>query len=200
MLRADRAMTLSESLDLSTGPIDRPLGGEGASGPDDRPIDPADHPADDPAGGPPDDPEADATGVGVLCVDDNVQVAEALQVSLFLAGGFIWKGWLPSADGLVETVERERPDILILDVDMPGRHPFDALRELVERCPDVRTVMFSGHVRRELIEQAFDAGAWGYVSKSDGEQSLLRAVRQIAAGELALSPEARAAYDWGDLV
>ncbi len=137
------------------------------------------------------------TDISVLCVDDNEQVANALRMKFGSIGGFEWRGWLPAADALVPTVVREKPGIVLLDIDMPGRDPFEALSELTSRCPRTRVVVFTGHVRRDLVDRALDAGAWGYVSKNDGEESLVRAVRQVVAGELALSPEARMSCDSG---
>lgn len=131
----------------------------------------------------------------VLCVDDNPHVAEALRVKLARSLDMRWQGWLSSADALVVTAERQCPTIVLLDVDMPGKDPFVALGELVERCPAVKVVVFSGHVRQELIDRALEAGAWGYVSKNDGEDELLRVIRAVADGEVALSPEVRSTYD-----
>lgn len=132
--------------------------------------------------------------LGVLCVDDNEQVAEAVRVQLGRSEGFRWMGWLATADTLLERVEQEQPESVVLDIDLPGLSPFDALAELAERWPDVRVVMFSGHVGYDLIERALEAGAWGYVSKNDGEDALIAALRRVASGEIALSREARAAY------
>lgn len=135
--------------------------------------------------------------IGVLCVDDNQHLAEAIRITFERAGGFEWKGWLPRADTLVVTVETQGPAVVILDVDIPGRNPFEVLEELAEACPDCRAVMFSGHVRPELIDRAFTAGAWGYVSKNDGETALMQAVRDVCREEIAMSPEVRSAYERG---
>lgn len=131
---------------------------------------------------------------GVLCVDDNPYVVDAIELKLRLVGGFAWKGSLPSADGLVDAATRDTPTLVLLDVDLPGVDPFLALAELSARCPDVKVVMFSGHVRGDLVRRAVDAGAWGYVSKNDGEEELVSALRRVLAGEFALSPEARIVY------
>lgn len=138
---------------------------------------------------------SDEPSVTVLSVEDNPEVAEAIGAKLGRVTGFRWIGALPSADELVQRAERDRPGIVLLDIDMPGRNPFDALTELAERCPQTRPVLFTGHVRRELIDRAVDSGAWGYVSKNDGEDDLVATLRKVAAGEFALSPEARRSYD-----
>lgn len=131
----------------------------------------------------------------VLCVDDNPHVAEALRVKLARSLDILWQGWLSSADELVHTAERLNPTIVLLDVDMPGKDPFVAVSELADRCPTAKVVIFSGHVRRELIDRALESGAWGYVSKNDDEGDLLKVIRAVADGEVAFSPEVRSTYD-----
>ena len=133
--------------------------------------------------------------IGILCVDDNPRVAEALRILFSRSDEFDWRGWLPSANELVERVREVGPVMVILDLDMPGRDPFLALEELSASCPDVRVVTFSAHVRREFIERAIDAGAWGYVSKGDGEHALVRAIREIAQGEFVMSREVGEIWD-----
>lgn len=132
--------------------------------------------------------------IRILCVDDNQYVAEAMGVKFGRARGLKWLGWLPTADALVAAVQRERADVVVVDVDMPGPDPLVAVAELRDRFPETRTLVFSGHVRFELVERALEAGAWGYVSKNDGEDALIQAVRDVMAGELALSGEALAAF------
>lgn len=133
--------------------------------------------------------------VSVLCVDDNAEVAEAIRIKLSRLQGFAWTGWLPKADQLVEYAKQIRPQLILLDVDMPGLDPFAALAELSKHCPESRVLVFSGHVRGDLIERALDTGAWGYVSKNDGEDELLEALNRVAGGDFALSPEVRRVYD-----
>lgn len=138
---------------------------------------------------------AEAQKIGVLCVDDNPQVAEALRLKLTRTAPFEWIGWLPSADRLRDEAVRSGPAVVLLDLDMPGRDPFAAAADVASQCPASRIVIFSGHVRAELVQKAFDAGVWGYVSKNDGEDELLLAMRRVASGEIAMSPEVRSTYD-----
>lgn len=132
--------------------------------------------------------------IGILCVDDNPRVANALRAKLSQLEGFEWRGWVPSADSLLEQAEQEKAQVILLDLDMPGRDPLQALAELTARCPQIKTIIFSGHVRKELIACAIDSGAWGYVSKNDGEEALISALRSVTSGEFAMSPEVRTSW------
>jgi len=132
--------------------------------------------------------------IKIVCVDDNPEVTTALASLLNKDSGFEWKGGLANADDLIDHCVKDQPHLVLIDLDMPGRNPLDALVELVAACPGTRGLMFSGHVGRELIERSLNAGAWGYVSKNDSEEELLLALRRVAGGELGLSPEAGTAY------
>lgn len=140
-------------------------------------------------------PNANKNNVPVFCVDDNLQVADALRIKLSRVGGFTWKGWASDADSLRSLLHDIVFAIVILDLDMPGRDPLDVTRELQVQYPEIRVVIFSGHVRKELIDEAVMAGAWGYVSKSDGEQALIDALHMVAEGEFAFSPEVWTAFE-----
>ena len=134
----------------------------------------------------------------VFCADDNPLVTDALKVQIESAPDFRWVGSAENADELLSEAaaiadHNDCPDIVLLDIDMPGRDPFEAIGELQRICPGARVLMYSGLVRREWIERAMEAGAWGYVAKSDGEQALLAAMRAALSDEFALSPEVQKA-------
>jgi len=133
------------------------------------------------------------SAVRVMCVDDNEEILWALGVHLKHEKNLKVVGSLSSADGLAAAVSEKNPDILVLDLDMPGKSPLRALREINAAGAATRTIVFSGHVLARRISEAMDAGAWGYVSKSDGEDALVEAIRSVMAGEIAWSPAVRQA-------
>lgn len=133
--------------------------------------------------------------IGVLCADDNTDVGAALQRKIGRTDGFRWLGQVESADGLLELLPLDAPVLLIMDLDMPGRDPLTSAAEIAGVRPAAKVVVFSGHVAPALIDRALDAGVWGYVSKNDGEDELLCALREVMGGRVALSPEVRAVYD-----
>lgn len=130
--------------------------------------------------------------IRILCVDDNEHVASAIRLKLEMIGGFSWVAHLPDATTLAAAVGEYRPDIVLLDLDMPGPNPLTVLREVVATYPQVRGMILSGHLTRELIEQSLDAGAWGYVHKGDDVRDIINAIQRVAAGEMALSPDVQA--------
>lgn len=134
--------------------------------------------------------------IGVLCVEDNDLVAHALERKL-RGCNLRWLDRLSSAAGLLEAVNRTMPQVVLLDVDMPGPDVFQAMREVLAAYPESRILIFSGHVRPQLLERAIECGAWGYISKSDGEDALVQAIRDVSAGEFVLSPEVQAIAERG---
>lgn len=130
--------------------------------------------------------------VRILCVDDNEEVLWALGTHFARLKDLKIVGSLSVTTELVAAVKKAKPDILVLDLDMPGESPLEALRQINRTGGPTRAVVFSGHLRNELIAQAMDAGAWGYVSKNDGEDALVDAIHAIMAGKIAWSPEVQA--------
>jgi two-component system response regulator NreC len=95
-----------------------------------------------------------------------------------------------ASDGLqtVRLVEKVKPDVLVLDLMMPGLIGLEALRILRERAPETRVVVFSMHNNKAFIVEALKIGATGYVLKGCTDEDLVRAVRDAAAGKRFLSP------------
>jgi DNA-binding NarL/FixJ family response regulator len=131
--------------------------------------------------------------VKVLCVDDNRMVGEALEIKLRHDDEIEWLGQLYAADELIDAVRRMSPDVVLLDIDMPGKDPFIALEEITRDHPDVRVIMLTGHIRRELIDRAFEAGAWGYLSKIEGAGHIGSSIRQVMNGEIVLGSDVESA-------
>jgi DNA-binding NarL/FixJ family response regulator len=127
--------------------------------------------------------------IRLLCVDDNPRIVDALRLLLSHSPGYEWTGSIASADDLLDVARARQPDVIVLDVDMPGRDPFEVVSDLATHCPEQRVIMLSGHVRKELVSRAISVGAWGYVAKADGERAMLEAIGRVAEGEVVLSPE-----------
>lgn len=127
--------------------------------------------------------------ITVFLADDNEELCRTLQARLG-EEGLQCLGYVGNAGELAERVRSgTEPDVVLLDVDMPGRDPFSVVVELAQGWPQIKVIMFSGHIRLELVDQAVDAGAWGYVCKGDGESAVLHAIREVSAGRFSFSPQ-----------
>jgi DNA-binding NarL/FixJ family response regulator len=124
--------------------------------------------------------------IRVLCVDDNTDVCEVLCGVIDAEPDMECAGQLHSADLLSDEVASSKPDVVLLDLTMPGREPLDALRDSAERSPQTRIMVLSGHSDPEWVNKATDRGAWGYLSKDAGMTELLSAIRRVHAGECVL--------------
>jgi DNA-binding NarL/FixJ family response regulator len=94
------------------------------------------------------------------------------------------------SDGLAvsDTVEQFKPDVLVLDLMMPGLNGLDVVRLVRQRSPKVRTIMLSMHSNEAYVVQALRNGASGYVLKDASAETLVDAIREVAAGNRFLSP------------
>src|SRR5262252_3954929 len=94
--------------------------------------------------------------ISVLVVDDSLDISELYRKLLDDAPGLRCIGTLSSADHLLREVESLQPDIVMLDLTMPGKSPLAALREIAERCPATRVIAFSGYDDPRTIDAAID--------------------------------------------
>jgi DNA-binding NarL/FixJ family response regulator len=135
--------------------------------------------------------------IGVLCVDDHAFLADGLRIRIEAEPDMRFLGHLDSADRLLETVLRLRPQVVLLDIDMPGRDPFDALLDLRRDASFTRPVMLSAHVRERYIDLAYKSGAWGYLCKADSPDAIIAGIREVAAGRVASSPSVQERFQPG---
>ncbi|AZF58318.1 response regulator transcription factor [Pseudomonas sp. R11-23-07] len=123
-----------------------------------------------------------------LVLADDHEVTRTGFVSL-LAGHPQFEVVGQASDGLqaVELCERLLPDIVILDIRMPGLNGLGAARLLQQRLPEVKVVMFTMDDSPEYLEAAMQAGAVGYLLKDASRAEVIQALQQVAAGGEALN-------------
>ena len=126
--------------------------------------------------------------ISIILADDHPVVRRGMQALLEQERDFSIVG--VAADGLetVRLTERLKPDVLVLDLMMPGLSGLEALRILRERVPRTRIVILSMSSSKAFIAQALQNGAIGYVLKGCSEENLVRSVREAIAGRRFLSP------------
>lgn len=138
--------------------------------------------------------EPDGVGVRVLCVDDHAVLIEGLNAQFAVDGRIGIVGRLASAESLLEEVARLRPDVVLMDIEMPGPDAFEMADRLHRMHPRVRIIFLSAHIRDGYVAAAFKCGAWGYFAKSDELEHICAGVMEVArnhAGAFVLGPKVK---------
>src|ERR671934_175067 len=101
-----------------------------------------------------------------------------------------------AADGAnaVALAERRRPDVVIMDVRMPGMDGLEATKQLTEKVPDTAVLIFTAYSERSLLGRGLESGAKGYILKEAPHQTLLRAIEKVAGGEGYVDPALMPAF------
>jgi DNA-binding NarL/FixJ family response regulator len=128
------------------------------------------------------------TAVRILLAEDHHLVRQGIRALLERQPGIEIVG--EAADGLeaLHMVEDLRPDIVLMDITMPGLNGLEVLRRVRPRLPGVRVLMLSVHEEEEFVLRALQAGASGYLLKRSLGVELLMAIRAAQRGDVFLSP------------
>lgn len=135
--------------------------------------------------------EAGAGETGSLTIvlaDDHVVVRSALRILLESEPGFEVVAEAGTADDAVRYVMGHRPNVLILDLNMPGTPSLEVMPKIAEVSPGTNVVVLTMRNEPAFARQALQAGVRGYVLKEAADDDLIRAVRSAAAGETYLQP------------
>lgn len=126
--------------------------------------------------------------ISIILADDHPVVRRGMEALLESEPDFSIVG--VAADGLetIRLADRLKPDVVVLDLMMPGLSGLEALRILRDRSPRTRIVILSMYSSSAFVAQALQNGAIGYVLKGCTEENLIRAVRDAAVGRRFLSP------------
>ncbi len=128
-------------------------------------------------------------GITVLVVDDHPVVREGYRRLLEASGGFLIVGEAGSAGAAYDLFRRLAPDVVVMDLSLPGASGLDAVRHIRQWDPSARILVSSMHGGAGLALKSFEAGATGYVLKGADAREFAMAVRKVARGERALAPE-----------
>jgi two-component system response regulator NreC len=129
-----------------------------------------------------------APHVTVVLADDHVVVREGVRLLLEEQPGIEVLAEAGDVPGAVAAVEQHRPDVLVLELLMPGEPGLPAIRRLAETCPETRVVILTAQQDPSLAGEAIQVGAVGYVPKTAAGRQLLRAIRMAAEGSTYLEP------------
>ena len=138
--------------------------------------------------------------MNILLVDDHAVVRQGYTSLLAMMLGQAEVRGVESGEEAIAAAQQRVPDLVIMDIGLPGISGIETARRLLQRWPLLRVLFFSMHDELPLVRQALDAGASGYLTKSSAPEVLIEAVRRILDGhayiEQALATEL--AYTPGD--
>ncbi len=127
----------------------------------------------------------------VLLVDDHELLRESLCERLQREAFITVVGAAGNAEEAIDLARSHRPDIIVMDIDMPGLTCFEAARRITAAQPDVRLIFLSAHTHDHYIEQALKVGALGYLTKSESPKKLVAAISAAMRNEGSFSDEIR---------
>ncbi|HLZ93203.1 MAG TPA: response regulator transcription factor [Candidatus Acidoferrum sp.] len=124
----------------------------------------------------------------VIVVDDHAVIRRGVRGILHDFPEWVLCGEAQNGNEAVKLAENVKPEIIIMDVSMPGLNGLEATRIIHGRLPDTKILLLTLHSSTELVRSAFRAGARGYVLKSDAEHDLIRALNVLAGDGTYVSP------------
>ena len=133
--------------------------------------------------------------IRILLVDDHILMRMGLVTATNGEPDMKVVGEVENGDEAIEACRRHAPDVIVLDLRMPKKNGFETIRELREAGITARVLVFSNYASGDEIDQAFKAGAQGFVVKDMPLERLLEAIRAVHRGEQYLPPEIASRLD-----
>jgi two-component system invasion response regulator UvrY len=127
--------------------------------------------------------------IKVLLVDDHAVVRAGYRLLLENASGIEIIGEVSSGEAACREFPRLEPDVVIMDLALPGIGGLEAIRRIIARDATAKVLVFSMHEDTIFVEQALQAGALGYLTKRSAPDVLVEAVTRVAAGEVHIDSE-----------
>jgi len=126
--------------------------------------------------------------IRILIADDHPTIRKGVKLTLQTEFADIEFGEASNANEVFKEIQQKKWDVLIMDMDMPGRNGLDALKQLKDEKADVRTLIFSMHPEGQIAVRALKAGAYGYLAKDAPDGELGKAVRSLMNGKKYITP------------
>jgi two-component system, NarL family, response regulator NreC len=144
-------------------------------------------PASSPAPSEASEPKTDE--IRIVLADDHVVVRSALRMLLDAEPGLEVVAEAGDVDGAIRYLRGHKPEVLILDLNMPGRASLEALPDITEASPETQIVVLTMQSEPAFARQAMQAGVLGYILKEAADTELVKAVRLAAQGRTYLQPD-----------
>jgi NarL family two-component system response regulator LiaR len=133
---------------------------------------------------------SDQIPIRVMLVDDHSVVRSGLSAFLLAYDDLTLVGEAASGEQAVRLCEQIKPDVILMDLVMPGMDGAAATQAIREKCPAIQVIALTSFKEQELVQGALQAGAIGYLLKNISADELANAIRAAHAGRPTLAPEA----------
>jgi DNA-binding NarL/FixJ family response regulator len=137
---------------------------------------------------------ADQPEITCLIVDDHEVVREGLRLSLSRSPNIRVVGEASDGETAVAMTKRRKPNVVVMDVRMPGMDGLEATKEISLEVPESAVLIFTAYSERSLLSRGLDSGAKGYILKEAPHDTLLRAITKVAGGETYVDPALMPAF------
>ena len=127
--------------------------------------------------------------IRLLVVDDHLIVREGLCAMLEMREGLIIVGKAADGEEAVEQALALRPDVILMDLQMPRKNGISAIHDIIDQWPDARILVLSSFSEEVQIVESMRAGALGYLLKTARPDELIEGIRRVYAGEMPLDPQ-----------
>lgn len=131
--------------------------------------------------------------IRLLIIDDHEMVREGLKAMLVAEPDFSIVGDAANAEQAFALIERLHPDVVLLDVRLPGMSGVEVCRTVTEKYPETAVIILTTFTDEHLVAQCIQAGARGFIIKDIERFDLKRSIRAVARGEAAIDPKAAVA-------
>jgi two-component system response regulator NreC len=129
-------------------------------------------------------------GTSILLVDDHAMFRAGIKALLEAEGRLNVVGEASSGDEGVDKVRELKPDVVVMDLSMPGSNGLEATRRIAALELDTKVLVLTVHAEEEYLVPVVEAGASGYLTKTSADNDLIEAIKVVARGEVYLPPKA----------
>ena len=126
--------------------------------------------------------------IKVIIFDDNDSLRDSVAMLLKESGDFTLDGAYADCLDVTSNIRNTKPDVVIMDIDMPGMNGIEAVKVIRNNCPTVQVLMFTVFDDDEKVFAAIKAGAGGYILKNAEPQNLLHAISEVYNGGAPMTP------------
>lgn len=126
--------------------------------------------------------------ITIVIAEDQTMMRSALTSLLELESDFTVVAGVGRGDEVAAAVRSHQPDIVLLDIEMPGKSGLDAIVDVHSECPETAVIVVTTFGRAGYLRKAMDAGARGFLVKDDPVEQLAAAIRRVRAGETVIDP------------